>query len=86
MAYKITNKIPPPFTIDNTGIRSKYPFGKMKVGDSFKMNIPEGSSISIMQISVIDCSKRWAKRNKKKWIFTSRKAENKKSLRVWRIL
>lgn len=63
--------------IPNTkGRKSKYPFDKMEVGDSFKLkDVPKNT--------VLNAANSWAKRNKKKVKFTIRFIDN--VTRIWRI-
>lgn len=70
MNFKIEKKIPVPFS------SSKYPFGKMEVGDSFFIKEKE-----VVLNSVSSAAHHYGKHNNKK--FSIRKAEN--GYRIWRI-
>lgn len=63
--------------IPNTkGRKLKYPFDKMKIGDSFKLkNVPKNT--------ILNAAKSWAKRQKNKYEFTIRYING--ATRIWRI-
>lgn len=75
MNYKIEKSIPYPN--NKIGTLDLYPFSKMKVGDSFKIEVKKKSSVS-------NSSKNWAKRRGLKWVF-SVKTISKTEARIWRI-
>lgn len=56
--------------------KSKYPYEKMRVGDSFEVTGKKKST-------VLWGATQWAKNNNKKWKFTIRTEET--GIRIWRI-
>lgn len=81
MAYKIEKNKPIPKVGPVNKGKSKYPFGSMKVGDSFILD--EHYEIAVNK-SIHKRALVWSRINTGgKWKFTCRRDGNK--LRVWRI-
>lgn len=84
MAYKITNKIPVPKKQASGGRSLKYPWDKMKVGDSFSKKTKKGLSAYRLQNILKICSNSYVKHNNKKAEFTTKISSSGSSVRIWR--
>lgn len=73
--YKIEKGIPAPVTLAKRGRRTKYPFKKLKVGDSFLVPNANKTSLSV-------CAGNQAKKLNREFITRS---IGKKDVRVWRV-
>lgn len=72
--FKIESGVPMPNT---KGRKLKYPFDKMKVGDSFEL--PKGSP----KTTVLNAANSWLRRNNPQGKFSIRFHNDK--LRIWRV-
>ena len=69
---------------DGLGVESKYPFSKMKNGDSFDVQVPPGRTPKQVQKIVNKAITDWKKRNKSRATFPTRQSPDKLSVIVWR--
>ena len=71
------NQVPLPLKFSGKRGEPRYPWGEMKIGDSIEV---ENKKIYNIQQNATE----WAKRNNKKWYFTSRKTGENVG-RIWRV-
>jgi len=64
----------------------KYPFGKMKVGDSFFITVPEGDNADRLKNRLSQASRTFGKRQdpERKYILRTRLENEISGVRVWR--
>jgi hypothetical protein len=70
---------------DGFGVESKYPFSKMKHGDSFDVKVPPGRTPKQTQKIINKAISDWKRKNKSGALFPTRQSEDKLSVIVWRM-
>ena len=81
MEIKVEHDKPMP---DNSvGIRGKYPWSQMKVGDSFFVAVEGDASLIRLRMNALSSGRSWAKYNGGTARFGSRTVAG--SVRIWRV-
>ena len=70
---------------DGMGTDSKYPFSKMKHGDSFDVKVPPGRTPKQTQKIINKAISDWKRKNKSRSVFPTRQSDDKLSVIVWRM-
>lgn len=83
MKIKIEKNVP--FTKKGSLHKKNYPWDKMAIGDSFVVPFDPTRTQGSCQSQVLTLARLWCNYNKKKWKFSSRTEDDKKSFRVWRV-
>jgi len=80
--FKIEKNIPISFSqkLNNT-----YPFQQMEVGDSFAIKYEDYKDMTNKRLHVCSAFKKFIINNKYAWKYCTRKDNNLKIVRVWRI-
>lgn len=82
--YTIESNIPLVNPKRNGGRPTKYPFADMAIGQSFKVDVPEGGTAKKTAQAVANAAQTWVKRNDAKMSFSVRMIDAQ-TVRAWAV-